>query len=71
MTVALHGREHAADQALCRSIFEQPPSRITLETGVRAPHALDHAEGLHAARRARAEAQATAGRHAGYTGSGI
>jgi hypothetical protein len=71
MTVALHGREAMPDQSLCQAIFEQPSSRVTLETGVRAPHALDHADGLHAAARARAEAQATAGRHAGYTGSSI
>jgi hypothetical protein len=71
MAVALHGRQHMPDQAVRRAIFEQPPSRITLETGARAPHALDHAEGLHAARRASEEARATAGRHVGYTGSGM
>ena len=67
--VALDGLDALPDQQLRSSIFEQPPSRITLDTGVPAPHALDHAEGLEAARRASAEAKATAGRHVGYTGS--
>ena len=71
MTVALHGRERMADQALCASIFEPPPTRITLETGARAPHALDHAEGVHAAHRARAEVEAQLGRHVGYAGGGL
>ena len=68
MTVALHGRERMADQALCAAIFEPPPTRITLETGAPAPHALDHAEGVHAARRARAELEGHLGRHVGYAG---
>jgi hypothetical protein len=71
LTVALLGLQHMPDQALRAAIFEQPPSRITLETGVPAPHGLDHAEGLEAARRASAEAKATAGRHVGYTGSSM
>ena len=69
VTVALLGLQHMPDQALRAAIFEQPPSRITLDTGVPAPHGLDHAEGLAAAQRAAAEAKATAGRHVGYTGS--
>jgi hypothetical protein len=69
MTVALLGREHMPDQALCRSIFEPPPTRITLETGTRAPHALDHAEGVHAARMTRAQLEAQVGRHMGYGGA--
>jgi hypothetical protein len=69
VTVALHGRERMADQALCASIFEPPPTRITLETGTPAPHALDHAEGVHAARRSRAELEAQVGRHMGYGGA--
>ena len=67
--VALDGLDALPNQQLRSSIFEQPPSRITLDTGVRAPHALDHAEGLQAARRASVEARAAAGRHAGYGGA--
>lgn len=70
MTVALNGRGRMPDQALCASIFEPPPTRITLETGAPAPHALDHAEGVHAARRARAEIEGRLGRHVGYAGGG-
>jgi hypothetical protein len=69
--VALGGLDALPDQELRSKIFEQPRSRITLDTGVPAPHALDHAEGLMAARRASEQARATAGRHAGYTGSGM
>lgn len=70
MAVALHGRERMPDQALCASIFEPPPATVTLDTGNRAPRALDHAEGLHAARRAHADLQANLGRHVGYAGGG-
>jgi hypothetical protein len=66
--VALDGLDALPDQQLRSSIFEQPPSRITLDTGVPAPHTLDHAEGLAAAQRADAEARATAARHMGYAG---
>ena len=69
--MALDGLDALPDQQLRRSIFEHPPSRITLETGVPAPHALDHAEGLHAAQVASEQARAAAGRHAGYSGSGM
>lgn len=70
MTVALRGRGHVPDRALSASIFEPPPLRVALETGHRAPRALDHAEGVHAARRAHAELQAQLGRHTGYAGGG-
>ena len=69
MTVALHGRERMSDQAMCTSIFEPPSTRITLETGIPAPHAMDHAEGLHAARMARVQMQGQVGRHMGYGGA--
>jgi hypothetical protein len=70
MTVALHGREHMPDQALGASIFEPPLTGLILETGTRAPHELDHAEGVHAARRTRAELEGQLGRHFGYAGGG-
>jgi hypothetical protein len=70
MTMALHGRERMPDQALCTSLFEPPSTRITLETGTPAPHAMDHAEGLHAARMARVQLEASVGRHMGYGGAG-
>jgi hypothetical protein len=60
--VALDGLDALPDQELRSRIFEQPTSKITLETGARAPHQLDHAEGLHAARRAQAEVQGKLGR---------
>jgi hypothetical protein len=65
--VALDGLDALPDQQLRSSIFEQPPSRVTLETGARAPHQLDHAEGLHAAIRAQAEVQGKLGRSTGYS----
>lgn len=71
MAFALRGREGLADPALWTSVFEPPPTRITLESGTRAPRGLDHAEGLHAARRTRAEVEAHIGRHAGYAGGGL
>ena len=70
MTVALHGREHMADAALRAAVFEPLPTGVTLETGTRAPHELDHAEGVHAARRTRAELEAQSARHVGYAGGG-
>ena len=70
MAVALDGREAMPDQELCRAIFEQPRTRITLASGVPAPRALDHAEGLHAARMARTQLEAQIARHAGYAGAG-
>jgi hypothetical protein len=70
MTVALHGRESMPDQALRASIFEPPSTRLTLDTGSHAPHELDHAEGVHAARRTRAELEAQVARHTGYAGGG-
>jgi hypothetical protein len=68
MTVALHGREHMPDQALCASIFEPPPSVVTLPGSARPPHELDYADGWLAARRTTAEVQAQASRLAGYSG---
>jgi hypothetical protein len=54
MTVALHGRERMPDQALCRSIFEPPPSPVAAGFTGKPPPELDYADGWVAAQRTRA-----------------
>ena len=67
MTVALHGREHMADQALCASIFEPPPSPVAAGLTGRPPSELDYGDGPAAARRIRAQILADTG-HGGLLG---
>jgi hypothetical protein len=55
MIVALCGREHMRDKALCASVFEPPPSPVAAGLKGRPPHELDYADGVEAGRRARAE----------------
>jgi hypothetical protein len=55
MTVALHGRDHMPDQALCASIFEPPPSPVAAGLHGKPPPELAYADGWQAARRTRAE----------------
>jgi hypothetical protein len=55
MTVALHGREHMPDQALCAFVFEPPPSPVAAGLSGKVPPELDYADGWEAARRTRAQ----------------
>jgi hypothetical protein len=54
MIVALRGREHMPDKALCAAIFEQPASTVAPGLQGRPPHDLDFADGWQAAQRTRA-----------------
>ncbi len=67
MTVALCGREHIPDQALCASIFEPPPSPVAAGLRGKPPPELDFADGPAAARRTRALIMAESG-HGGLLG---
>jgi hypothetical protein len=60
MTVALRGREHMPDKALCAAIFEQPASTVAPGLRGRPPHELEFADGWQAAQRTRAEILARA-----------
>ena len=66
VTVALHGRERMADQTLCRSIFEPPPSPVAGAVKGKLPPELDYAD-HGAAKRTREQIWAQTG-HGGLLG---
>jgi hypothetical protein len=63
MMVALCGREHMRDKALCAAIFEPPPSPLAGGLTGRPPSELDYADGPEAAHRTRAKLLADIGRN--------